>query len=75
MSYNLLCILAISSIILRVGKSWNRQQQGQTIHPTEKFNSMNLFKSLCVVTWAQSFLASRLWMLLEAKNVKGRAGF
>ena len=32
--------------------SWNRQHHGQTIHPTEKLISMNLFKILCVVTWA-----------------------
>ena len=31
---------------------WNRQHYGQTIHPTEKLISMNLFKILCVVTWA-----------------------
>ena len=48
MSYNLLCILAISSIFLLVVKSWNRQHHGQTIHPTEKLISMNLFKILCV---------------------------
>ena len=59
MSYNLLCILAISSIFLLVVESWNRQHHGQT----EKFNSMNLFKILCVVTWAQLFLTS---MVLEA---------
>ena len=28
----------------------NRQHHGQTIHPTEKLISMNLFKILCVVT-------------------------
>ena len=31
--------------------SWNSQNHGQTIHPTEKFISMNLFKILRVVTW------------------------
>ena len=35
--------------------SWNRQQHGQTIHPTEKLVSMNLFKNICVVTWARFF--------------------
>ena len=69
MSYNLLCILAILSIFLRVVKSWNRQYQSQTIHTTEKFNSMNLFKILCVVTWAQSFLTS---MLMEAATGQKR---
>ena len=31
-------------------QSWNRQHHGQTIHPTEKWISMNLFKILWVVT-------------------------
>ena len=39
----------ISSIFLLVVKSWNRQHHEQTIHPTKKFNSMILFKMLCVV--------------------------
>ena len=34
---------------------WNRQHQGQTMHPTE-----NLFKILCVVTWAWLFLTSKV---------------
>ena len=29
----------------------NRQHHGQTIYPTEKFTSMNLFKILWIVTW------------------------
>ena len=29
-----------------------RQHHGQTIYPTEKFTSMNLFKILLIVTWA-----------------------
>ena len=29
---------------------WNRHHHGQTIHPTEKFISMNLFEIICVVT-------------------------
>ena len=33
-------------------QSWNRQHQGQTIYPTEELISMNLFKILCVMTWA-----------------------
>ena len=44
-------------------ESWNRQHHGQTIHLSEKFNSINLFKILCVVTWAQLFLTS---MVMEA---------
>ena len=30
----------------------NRRYHGQTIDPTGKMISMNLFKILCVVTWA-----------------------
>ena len=33
-------------------QSWNRQHYDQTIHPTEKLTSMNLFKIFCVVKWA-----------------------
>ena len=40
------------------GPSWNKQQHDQTIHSTEKLISMNLFKILCVVTWAWLFLTS-----------------
>ena len=36
---------------------------GQTIHPTQKFISMNLFEILSVITWAWLFLAS---MVVEA---------
>ena len=43
--------------------SWNRQQHGQTIHSKGKFISMNLFKILCIVTWAGIFLTS---MFMEA---------
>ena len=32
--------------------SWNRQHHSQTIYSTENLISMNLFKILCVVTWA-----------------------
>ena len=45
----------ISSIFLLVVKSWNWQHHGQTIHPTENLISMNLFKILCVATWAWLF--------------------
>ena len=37
---------------------WNRQHHGQTIYPTEKFTSMNLFKIFWVVIWAWLFLIS-----------------
>ena len=39
-------------LVLLVVKGWNRQHHSQTIHPKEKFTSMNLSKILCVVTWA-----------------------
>ena len=76
MSYNLLCILAISSIFLLVVESWNRQHHGQTIHPTEKFNSINLYKIICVVTWPQLFLTSMgMDAVRGAKNVIGSTHF
>ena len=40
-----------------------RQHHGQTIYPTEKSISMNLFKILCIVTWAYLFVNS---MVVEA---------
>ena len=33
-------------IVLLVVKGWNRKHHGQTIHPTEKFTSMNLHRIL-----------------------------
>ena len=45
-------------IVLLVVKGWNRQHHSQTIHPTEKFTSMNLYKIIGVVTWAWLFLSS-----------------
>jgi hypothetical protein len=39
---------------------WNRQHDGQTIHPTKNLISMNLFKIICVVTWAWFFLTSKV---------------
>ena len=36
-----------------VNLGWNREHQGQTIHPTETFISMNLLQMSCVMTWAQ----------------------
>ena len=47
-----LFIFGILLIRDMVVESWNRQHHGQTIYPTEKFTSMNLFKVLWVVTWA-----------------------
>ena len=62
----------ISSIFLLVCSRFrNRQHHGQTVHPKEKQISMNLFKIVCVVTWAQLFLTYingcmvQLWRLLE----------
>ena len=58
-----------------VVESWKRQHHGQTIYPTEKFTSMNLFKKFWVVTWAWPFLTSEVMEAvrgqkhpLEAKN-------
>ena len=42
-------ILLIRDIVV---KSWNRQHHGQTIHPIENLIPINLFKILCVATWA-----------------------
>ena len=60
-------LISLSSLhlinILLVVESWNRQHHGQNIHPTEKLISVNLFKILCVVTWAWLFLTS---MVMEA---------
>ena len=42
-------ILLIRDMVV---KSWNLQHHGQTIHPTEKFTLMNLYKIIGVVTWA-----------------------
>ena len=50
------CLFA--SILLMVVKSWNWQHHGQTIDPSDKFTSINLFKILWVVTWAWLFLTS-----------------
>ena len=66
---------SISSIFLLVVKGWNRQHHNQTIHSTEMFTAMNLFKILCIVTWAWSFLTLEVMKAvrgqkhpLEAKN-------
>ena len=59
-----LFILLIRDMLV---ECWNRQHHGQTIHPTEKFISMDLFQILCVVIWAQLFLTS---MVVEA--IRGR---
>ena len=58
----------ISSIFLLVVESWNTQHHGQNIHPTEKFNSINLFKILCVVTWSQLFLTSMFMEAVRGQN-------
>ena len=36
-----------------VVKRWNRQFGCETIHPTQKFTSMNLLQMTCVITRAQ----------------------
>ena len=38
--------------IVKVNSACNRENQGQTIHSTEIFISMNLLHMSCVITWA-----------------------
>ena len=52
-------ILSIFSLVVGV----ETDSMGQTMHSTEKFYSMNLFKILCVVTWTWYFLT---FMVMEA---------
>ena len=47
-------------------QSSNRQHHSQTIHSKEKLILMNLFKIVCVVTWAWLFLTS---MVIEAEQL------
>ena len=42
-------ILLIRDMVV---ECWNRQHHSQTKHPIENLIPMNLFKILCVVTWA-----------------------
>ena len=72
MSYNLLCILAISSIFLLVVESWNRQHHGPTIYPTEKLNSMNFF---FFGLWHGHDYFWPPWRLLDAKQLTATAHF
>ena len=51
-----------------VVKVWNRQHHSQTIHATEKFTSMNLFKILCIVTWAWTFLTTKVMEALRGQK-------
>ena len=41
------------------------QHHGQTIHPTENFEPMNLLEMSCVITWAQ-----KRFSLQPQKNLK-----
>ena len=43
-----------------VVQRWNRQFGCETIHPTQKFTSMNLFKMPCLITQSWSFLISEV---------------
>ena len=64
-----LAILSINLINIFTGsQSWNRRHHRQTIHPTEKLNSMNLFRILCVVTWAWLFLTSMVMEAVRGQN-------
>ena len=42
-------ILLIRDMVV---KRWTRQFGCETIHPTQKFTSMNLLQMPCVITWA-----------------------
>ena len=54
-----LCLKSVFSILnKRHGRL--RQHHCQTIYPIENLIPMNLFKILCVVTWAWSFLTSEV---------------
>ena len=69
-----LCLKSVFSILnKRHGRL--RQHHCQTIYPIENLIPMNLFKILCVVTWAWLFLTSEVMEAvrgqkhpLEAKN-------
>ena len=67
--------LLISSIFLLVVESWNRQHHSRTILATEKFNSIDLFKILCVVTWTWLFLTSMIMEAVICQNIIGSAHF
>jgi hypothetical protein len=53
--------------------SWccNRQHHGQTMHPPNFFNSMNLFESFCIVTWAWLFLTSKVMAAVKGQKHYG----
>ena len=70
-----ICKTNLILIILLVGKGWNKQHQGQTIHPTEKFTSMIFSKFFALQDGHNHFWPLRFWRLLrgqkhpsEAKN-------
>ena len=44
--------IVLMEVRVEIDGTRNRQRCGQTVHPTEKFTSMNLFKICWVVTWA-----------------------
>ena len=46
-----------------------RYHHGQTIHSIEKFISINLFKTFCVVTWAQLFLTSMVMEVVRGQKL------
>ena len=56
-------------------QSWNRRLHGQTIQPNRKLMSMNLFKILCVETWAWLFLTSMVMKAVRGQNVIVSAHF
>jgi len=50
------------------GQGVGIQHHGKSINPTEKFPSINLFRILCIVIWAESFLTSEY-----VETVRGQA--
>ena len=58
----LICSMQVIYYLIRdmVVKRWNRRFGCETIHPTQKFTSMNLLQMPCVITWSWSFLTSKV---------------
>jgi hypothetical protein len=58
-----------------VVKDWNRQFGCETIHPTQRFPSMNLLQMPCVITWAWAFLISEVVEVVRGQNIISRRTF
>ena len=51
---DLVYLFIINDNISKVNSGWNREVDGQIIHPTENFISMNLLQMFCVITFLTS---------------------